>query len=144
MTDPQGDEYTTDPQGDKSTTLTRNSTSFVTKLLPPHCRQWVATAGCPLTLSSILKTHVAAAGNVASRFFGTPMRGFRISFNGSISLHKLEDKVDDEEKGNEREGSDDIARLQRLCKIARLEEEIRDLERKHQVKVDELSHLCRD
>ncbi|PIO69215.1 hypothetical protein TELCIR_08972 [Teladorsagia circumcincta] len=81
------------------------------------------------------------------RFFGSPgspINGLKISFSGSISVHKLEDNAEQEEKGDDCKESVDSAHCQRLRRIARLEGEIRDLEMEHRLKVDELSQLFED
>ncbi|KAK6043924.1 hypothetical protein COOONC_18570 [Cooperia oncophora] len=133
-----------EPERNKEGAVTKASSSFVVKLLPAHCRNRVATAGCRLTLSSLLRTHISAAGHLASQFLGSPLKGFKISFQGSISVRKIDDDANQEEKARNFDESRDVVLLRRLRKIARLEEEIRDLEVKHRLKVDELSDILED
>ncbi|KAK6043921.1 hypothetical protein COOONC_18574 [Cooperia oncophora] len=77
-------------------------------------------------------------------FLGSPLKGFKISFQGSISVRKIDDDANQEEKARNFDESRDVVLLRRLRKIARLEEEIRDLEVKHRLKVDELSDILED
>ncbi|WKY05012.1 hypothetical protein Q1695_005764 [Nippostrongylus brasiliensis] len=91
---------------------------------------------------TLLRAHLSAIGTSALRFFTPTANGFRVSFNGSITFHRLGQKQ--EEHSEEEPKSNEVDHLRRMCNVARLEAEIRELELKHRLKVDELSRMFKD
>ncbi|VDO61918.1 unnamed protein product [Heligmosomoides polygyrus] len=141
------------PERGEDRALSRRILPFFEKFMPSSCQQPAVRDGCHRSASAILKDHIATVGALTSRFFGP--NGFKVSFNGSVSFHRLGEKQE-VDKAGERDVSrlvnnhdkldctEDVAHLHRLCEIARLEAEIRDLELKHRMKVDELSKMVNE
>lgn len=86
---------------------------------------------------SRLRYHASIAGEVwHETIFHTTL--YSALFTRELILYLLflvPDKLD---------CTEDVAHLHRLCEIARLEAEIRDLELKHRMKVDELSKMVNE